>query len=256
MSRSAVTLTRPVAAFLKASIQKDHTVVGGLGLFLVAGIVISIIATWIFGEFAEVVVAGKTQAFDEAVLRWLGAHRTPLLDSAMLEITALGTGVVVMMIVSISALFLALTQHKYSALLLLVATFGGVVLNQVLKLFFDRPRPEVIVWGTHAASSSFPSGHAMSATIVYSTVAYLASRLHEHAWQRWLTLSIAGIVIILISVSRLYLGVHYPSDVLAGGIIGLGWAAFCMATLEAIQKFSKRSMPEIRKDEAPPPEEA
>ena len=96
----------------------------------------------------------------------------------------------------------------------------------------------------------------MSATIVYSTVAYLASRLHEHAWQRWLTLSIAGIVIILISVSRLYLGVHYPSDVLAGGIIGLGWAAFCMATLEAIQKFSKRSMPEIRKDEAPPPEEA
>jgi undecaprenyl-diphosphatase len=256
MSRSAVTLTRPVAAFLKASIQRAHTVIGGLGLFLVAGIVISIIATWVFGEFAEIVVAGKTQAFDETVLRWIGAHRTPLLDSAVVEITALGTGVVVMMIVSISALFLALTRHRYSALLLLVATFGGLILNQVLKIFFDRPRPDVIVWGTHAVSSSFPSGHAMSATIVYSTVAYLAARLHEHAWQRWITLSIAGVVIVLISGSRLYLGVHYPSDVLAGGIIGLGWAAFCMATLEAIQKFGKRSMPEIRKDEASPPQEA
>lgn len=256
MSRSAITHSRPVTAFLRASIQRAHTVIGGLGLFLVAGIVISVIATWVFGEFAEVVIAGKTQAFDEAVLRWMGAHRTPLLDSAMVEITALGTGMVVMMIVSISALFLALTRHRYSALLLLVATFGGLVLNLVLKLFFDRPRPEVIMWGTHAVSSSFPSGHAMSATIVYSTVAYLAARLHEHAWQRLVTLTVAGIVIILISVSRLYLGVHYPSDVLAGGIIGLAWAAFCMATLEAIQKFSKRSMPEITEDEEPPPQEA
>src|SRR5690349_15386625 len=116
MSRSAVTFTRPVAAFLRASIQRAHTVIGGLGLFLVAGIIISIIATWLFGEFAEVVVAGKTQAFDESVLRWIGAHRTPFLDSAALEITALGTGIVVMMIVSISALFLALTRHRYSAL--------------------------------------------------------------------------------------------------------------------------------------------
>lgn len=96
----------------------------------------------------------------------------------------------------------------------------------------------------------------MSATIVYSTVAYLAARLHAHAWQRWITLSIAGVVIVLISASRLYLGVHYPSDVVAGGIIGLGWAAFCMATLEAIQRFSKRSMPEIEKHEAAPPEDA
>jgi undecaprenyl-diphosphatase len=158
-----------------------------------------------------------------------------------------------MMIVGVSALFLSLTRHRYSALLLLVATAGGLALNMVLKLFFDRPRPNVIVWGTNAVSSSFPSGHAMSATIVYSTVAYLAARLARRRWQRWIVMSLAAIVILLISASRLYLGVHYPSDVLAGAVVGLAWAAFCMATLETIQKFSKRLAPEIQKDEKPAP---
>jgi undecaprenyl-diphosphatase len=183
----------------------------------------------------------------------MGAHHSKLLDGAMLEITALGTGTVVLMIVCISALFLALTKHRYSAILLLVATAGGIGLNLVLKIFFDRPRPHVIVWGTNAISSSFPSGHAMSATIVYSTVAYLAARLYKHAWQRWVTMLVAAIVIIMISASRLYLGVHYPSDVLAGAVVGLAWAAFCMATLEAIQKFAQRNSKETPPGEQPEP---
>lgn len=254
MTRHAIRHFKPVLSVLQASIEKAHTVIGGIGVFLVAGVAVCGFAAWVFGEIAETVMAGKTQAFDENVLRWLGAHHMKLLDGAMLEITALGTGMVVMMIVSISALFLALTRHRYSALLLIVATVGGLGLNLVLKLFFDRPRPQVFVWGTTAVSSSFPSGHAMSATIVYSTVAYLAARLQKHAWQRWLTLSLAAVVIILISLSRLYLGVHYPSDVLAGGAIGLAWAAFCMATLEAIQRFAERSMPGIQAQEKPAPE--
>ena len=77
----------------------------------------------------------------------------------------------------------------------------------------------------------------MSAAIVYSTVAYLAARLHRRKWARWLIMIAALILIVLISASRLYLGVHYPSDVIAGAAIGLAWAGFCMATLEAIQKF-------------------
>ncbi len=201
-------------------------------------------------------MAGKTQAFDVSVLRWMGAHHTPFLDGAMLEITALGTGTVVLMIMCISALFLGLTRHRYSALLLVVATAGGIGLNLVLKLFFDRPRPSVITWGTNAVSSSFPSGHAMSATIVYSTVAYLAARLFKRVWPRWVILVIATIVIAAISISRLYLGVHYPSDVVAGSIIGLSWAAFCMATLEAVQRFSQREAPEVQTSEKPAPEPA
>jgi len=233
--------------------SKTGTFLGGLGVYLITGVIIAAIATWAFGEVAEIVMGGRTQAFDESVLRWLGAHHTKLLDGAMVEITALGTGTVVIMIVAVAALFLFLTRHRYSALLLLIATFGGIALNLVLKLRFDRPRPHVFVWGTNAVSSSFPSGHAMSATIVYSTVAYLAARLYKRTWPRVVTMFIAAVVIVAISVSRLYLGVHYPSDVLAGAIIGLAWAAFCMATLEGIQKLSERNR-EIREQEEPAPE--
>lgn len=246
----------PVFHALQSLIGRGGTVLGALGIFLVAGVVVAAIGTFVFTEITEKVLAGSTQTFDDTVLRWIGAHHTKFLDSAMLEITALGTGAVVVVMVSIAALFLTLTRHKYSALLLLVATSGGGILGMILKLRFDRPRPHIFTWGTQALSSSFPSGHAMSATIVYATVAYLAARLEKHHWSRWLTMLFAAVVIVLICFSRLYLGVHYPSDVVAGVVIGLSWAAFCMATLEAIQRYSQRNHPEVTNDEAPPPEAA
>ncbi|HZK79071.1 MAG TPA: phosphatase PAP2 family protein [Gemmatimonadaceae bacterium] len=230
-----------VSGGLRRAIEKTGTVLGGLGAFLVAGVIVAAIATWVFGEFAETVMAGQTQSFDDAVLRWMAAHHTTFLDTAMLEITSLGTGVAVLMIVGVAALFLSLTHHRYSAALLLAATAGGNLLNLVLKVFFGRPRPHIFAWGTHALSSSFPSGHAMSAAIVYSTVAYLAARLQKRIWSRVLTLLVAAIVIVATSASRVYLGVHYPSDVVAGVIIGIGWAAFCMATLEGVQRFLRRN---------------
>lgn len=245
--------SQSVQHVLRSSIRKAGTVLGGIGVFLVGGIVVTAIAAWLFGEFAERVMSGRTQAVDESILRWISGYHSELIDKAALEVTALGTGTVVLMIVCVSGLFLGITRHRYSALLLLVATGGGLVLNTVLKLFFDRPRPSVFEWGTQAVSSSFPSGHAMSATIVYSTVAYLAARLSSRLWLRWLTMFVAAIIIALIALSRIYLGVHYPSDVLAGAIVGLAWAAFCMATLEAIQRFAQRSAPEIQRDEAPAP---
>lgn len=246
----------PLFQLLRRIVTRAGSTIGGLGAFLIAGIIIAVTGTILFGEFAEHVMRGSTQAFDDSVLKWMAGHHTPLIDALMLEVTALGTGIVVMTIVSIAALFLYLTSHKYSALLLLVATGGGLLLNMALKSFFDRPRPHVFEWGTHAYTSSFPSGHAMSAAIVYSTVAYLAARLHAYAWARWVTLLVAAIIIVMICLSRMYLGVHYPSDVIAGATIGLAWAAFCMATLEAIQRYSQRGAPEIQADEAPAPEPA
>jgi undecaprenyl-diphosphatase len=245
--------SEPVDQAFAALVDRVGSLLGALGIFIIAGAIIAGICTWIFSELAERVMSGGTQAFDEAVLRWAAAHHTPTLDAVMLEITTLGTGTVVLMIVCVAALFLTLTKHKYSALLLIVATSGGLLLDTWLKHWFGRPRPHVFVWGTQAFGSSFPSGHAMSATIAYSTVAYLAARLQRRLWARWLTMSIAMLLIFLICFSRVYLGVHYPSDVLAGVIIGLAWAAFCMATLEGIQRFSERHAPEVMKDEAPPP---
>ncbi|MFN2635570.1 MAG: phosphatase PAP2 family protein [Gemmatimonadaceae bacterium] len=240
-------------AALRASVGKADSLVGALGIFLIAGLVVAALGTAAFVELASHVRSGTTQAFDESVIRWMASHQSHRLDAVMIEITALGTGTVVMMIVAVASLFLVLTQHRYSAILLLASTFGGIVLDGVLKLGFHRPRPTIFIPAVNTVSSSFPSGHAMSAAIVYGTVAYLAARLHKRIWARWILMTAALVVIALICFSRLYLGVHYPSDVLAGVSIGFAWAAFCMATLEAIQKFGLRRDPRILRDEQPPP---
>jgi undecaprenyl-diphosphatase len=224
------------------------------GIFLLAGALVALGGLYGFLRFASHVSSGSTQAFDDRVLEWLAAHRTPVLDRIMLEITFLGTGTVVLMAVAISAMFLWLSNHKYSALLLLVATTGGILLNNLLKVGFSRPRPQVVEWGTTVVSSSFPSGHAMSAAVVYATVAYLAGRLQRRHRHRVITMALAGLLILLISISRLYLGVHYPSDVIAGVIIGLAWAGFCMATLEAIQVYGRTRAPRLREHEEPAPQ--
>ena len=232
-----------------------RSVYTAVGIFLVAGVLVAIAGTIGFAKLAEVVREGYTQQFDTAVLRWIGEHHSPLLTKIMTEITPLGTGVVVLTVVGITTAFLWRTEHKHSARMLLAATAGNILLNNGLKLLFDRERPNVFEWGTHAASSSFPSGHAMSATVVYGTVAYLLARLQKHAWARALTLLYAIVMIALICLTRLYLGVHYPSDVLGGIVVGLAWSGFCMATLEASLALARRRAPASVVEEAPAPVE-
>jgi len=227
-----------------------------VGIFLVVGVVIAIAGTLAFAELGETVRSGGTQAFDVAVLQWLGAHHTKLLTAAAVELTYLGTGTVVLMIVGVAALFLWHTEHKHSARLLLAAVAGNILLNGALKLVFHRPRPSVFEWQTVAVSSSFPSGHAMSATVCYGTVAYLVVRLQKHHWSRVLTSVGAVVLILLICGTRLYLGVHYPSDVLAGILVGLAWASFCMATLEASLAIARRRAPREVVEERRAPTEA
>jgi undecaprenyl-diphosphatase len=222
-----------------------------VGIFITAGALLAIAGTWGFAALALHVRSGATQAFDEAILRWVGAHQLPWAHVAMLQVTALGTGVVVMMVVAVAALFLWLTRHKHSAVLLLVTTGVGILLNSILKDVFHRDRPSVFSSGVEVFSSSFPSGHSMSAAVVYGTVAYLAARLQKHRWSRITTAVVAFVLILLIASSRIYLGVHYPSDTLAGMTIGFAWAAFCMATLEAIQLIALRRAPQALADEEP-----
>ena len=236
--------------FIGRHVQNVYAVVG---IFIVFGTTLALVATWIFMTLAGEVREGETQAFDVAVLRFMEQHQTPFLDNAAIEITFLGTGVIVMMLVAVSGLFLWLTKHKHSALLLMVSTAGAILLNGLLKAGFDRPRPQVFEWGQHTVSSSFPSGHAMSAATVYMTVAYLAARLQRRHISRVLTLIAATIVVVLIAVSRLYLGVHYPTDVAAGVVIGIAWAALCMAMLEATLLYGRRRSATMRAAEAPTP---
>ena len=251
----------PLADLTFAAWRHASRLVGGvrktLGLVLLTGAVLAVSGVWAFTRVAENVREGATSAVDEAALRWVGAHRitVPWMEHAMVEITALGTAVVVLAVVGISALFLFLTHHRYSAGLLLVSTGGGIVLNSLLKLGFQRPRPDVIEWGTHAMSSSFPSGHAMSAAIAYGTVGWLAARLAPGRRSRLAILLVAALLVVLISLSRIWLGVHYPSDVLAGFLVGIAWAGFCMVCLEAMVIYARRRAPAVLEDERPPEEE-
>ena len=233
--------------------RRVNDVYAVVGIFILLGSAVAAGGIWVFVRLASEVSEGETQGFDVAVLRYIEAHQTPFLDGAAIEITFLGTGLIVLMLVCVSGMFLWLTKHKHSALLLMVATVGGILLNGLLKMGFDRPRPQVFAWGQHTVSSSFPSGHAMSAATVYMTIAYLAARLQRRRLSRVLTLVAALVIITLIAVSRLYLGVHYPTDVAAGVLMGLAWAAFCMAMLEATLLYGRRRSAGMREAEAPTP---
>lgn len=208
---------------------------------MIAGLVVAILGGLLFAWLAERVGSGGTLGFDDAVLTWMGAHQVHWVQRGVLEITALGEGSVVIVITLALALILAVDRHRLAAFLLIVAAYGGLILNAALKHIFNRPRPHIFVWGTTVASTSFPSAHAMNAAILYLTVAFIISRLELRWWARVLTLLAAVVIVALICLSRLYLGVHYPTDVIGGLIIGVAWVGFCVSGVELLQsQFADR----------------
>lgn len=213
---------------------------GAVAAFLTLGFVVGISAASIFLIFAAIVTGGVTQAFDERTLAWLATHRTPFLNEAALEVTSLGNGFTLAVLILAVSVFLWQTQHRWSVYLLLIAYVGGQILNRVLKNWFDRPRPSIVEHVDPVHSMSFPSGHAMISLIVYGSIAYLVARLEPTPGLRRTTWALATILILGIGVSRMYLGVHYPSDVIAGFIAGLAWLAFVAAAFTAIRFFASR----------------
>jgi undecaprenyl-diphosphatase len=212
-----------------------------VGLFLTIGLVLAVGAAILFAFVAALVAGGATARFDQAVLLWFSRQSGPRMDALALEITALGAGSVTTVVLVVASLFLWQTRHRYSAALLWIAVAGGWVLNAALKAGFDRPRPDLFEWRVpYAGMSSYPSGHAMTAMVLYATLAYLIIRLEPTRALRRLTLVVFGTVIALVGVSRLYLGVHYPSDVIGGFLVGFGWATFCALGIEAIRYFRDR----------------
>ena len=190
-------------------------------------------------------------------MHWVGAHQTPGVQAVMLEITALGTGTVVGMIVLIAGMFLWLNHHRHSAILLIAATLGGLVLDNLLKIGFNRPRPQIFEWGTHAASSSFPSGHAMSSVIVYGTVAYLAARLQRNVASRVLTFAFAAVIIVADlgepRLPRRALPVGYPRRTAHRPRRGRDSAWRCSRPRSCTRKCNA---PQMLVDERPPPQGA
>ena len=209
--------------------------------FLSLGIIFGIAGVVLFAQLAEVVMEGATQSLDEYGLRWINSHQSETLDHVMMEITSLGNFAVLLVMLLVVSAFLWLSKHKLSVVLMLLAVGGGYLANNVLKLFFDRDRPSVFEPVADVMTSSFPSGHAMVSTIAYLSVAYLVGRLEPTKAMRRITWALAVVIIILVAISRMYLGVHYPSDVIGGIIAGVAWLGFVVAGMHAVQFFSKRT---------------
>ena len=179
------------------------------------------------------VMEGDTRTMDVAVLTDL-RHATdgnigwrPELRAIMLDLTALGDEATLVLIVAAVVGFLALSGKRRSAVLLAAATLSGVLVTTAIKIWFDRPRPDVVVHLTSFGGASFPSGHAMNSAVAYLTMAGLVARVTPILRLRVYILCCAVTLTFVIGVSRLYLGVHWPTDVLAGWAAGAGWAMLC-----------------------------
>jgi undecaprenyl-diphosphatase len=242
-------LRTPLFRLLRLIGRNVHGFYSAVGIFLSLGLALVTGAAAVFALLATLMVRGQTQAFDDAILRFMGNIGAPWLDSMVLEVTALGARAVVYMVVLVASAFLWQSRHHYSAALLWVAVLGSGLINTVLKISFNRPRPDVFPWRTqHVGLASFPSGHAMTSIVVYGTLAFLIARLAPTPLLKRLTWALAALVIVLVGLSRLYLGVHYPSDVLAGFVIGGAWAVTCALGMEAVRYFRTRR-PEVETEE-------
>jgi undecaprenyl-diphosphatase len=229
-----------------------------IGALLVAGLIVSAGSLFVFAGVALLMAAGATQRMDESILLWMYGHSTPVLDSWALKLTSLGSSAPALMIALTASAFLWIGRHRWTLAVLWTAVLGSAVLSTTLKAAFDRPRP--MLWDRmHAGEASFPSGHAMSAVVIYGTLAYLVARLESGRGLRILTYGIAATAIVIIGVTRMYLGVHYPSDVIAGYAVALGWASFCALSIEVINQLRARRRAEgidERGEPLPPREES
>jgi len=206
-------------------------------------LLIIISSTWIFFIIANAVSSGTTQQLDVNIVKYFrnaGNPAVPIgpywLPDVMRDITSLGGGTVIALITLI-VIFYLLLQKKYAELLLiLAAVLGGTVIGLGLKEIFGRERPDLIYRLTDARSLSFPSGHSMMSTVIYLSLAALLSRIQHERKVRIYIISIALFLALIIGFSRVYLGVHYPTDVLGGWTIGLGWASLCWFVAKYLQR--------------------
>jgi undecaprenyl-diphosphatase len=206
-----------------------------------------------FIALADEILEQETQGFDEAVVRAMRRADDPSLPigprwlrGAALDLTALG-GVTVLTLVTLAVCgFLALVRHFRSMLLVLVSTVGGAVLNFALKAFFSRPRPAVVPHLAEVSSASFPSGHAMLSAIVYLTLGVLLAQLSESRWLKVYVLGVAVLLTFLVGLTRVFLGVHYLTDVLGGWMAGLAWALLTVLLVRAARRRSPALREEMR----------
>ena len=212
---------------------------------------------FVFVTLAGEVTDGDTQAFDTKILRALRSPADPAnpigpawLEDSMIDLTAIGGPTVLGLTVVIVAGFLVLQTRYRTALVVAITSFSAELLSNVMKHTFNRPRPSVVPHLREVFSSSFPSGHAMESAIVYLTLGAILMRAAESRITKIYIFATAVLLTSLVGISRVYLGVHYPSDVVAGWCAGLAWALFCWAAAAWLQRRGRLRGPDPARDDA------
>jgi undecaprenyl-diphosphatase len=208
-----------------------------IALILIGG------ALWGFAELADEIAEGETHSFDRSVLLFFREETQPQitigppeLTYVARDITALG-GATALVMLTLAAIGYLLMRRKFAAsIFVLVSVVGGTALSSVLKLFFDRARPDVVPHLMEATSASFPSGHSMLALVVYLTLGAVLAEVESERRFKIYILGWAVLLSLLVGWSRVFLGVHWPTDVLGGWCLGAAWALICATAALWLQR--------------------
>ena len=203
-----------------------------------------------FGTIAQNVVKGTWYAFDRRIILALRDPANPSapigpawVQEAARDLTSLGS-IIVLAIITLSVSGYLFLARKYAAAwLMIVAVFGGIVLNDLLKSAFARPRPDILYQAARVFTSSFPSGHAELSAITYLTAAALLAESQNSFKIGLYFIAVSALLTILIGVSRVYLGVHYPTDILGGWCIGAAWALACWVLMTWLRRKVRINLP-------------
>lgn len=200
----------------------------------ITGLVSCLLIIYVLAQLSEEVLEKEAFAFDKTILLWIHSFANPTLDRIMLFITSLGDPNTVVVIATISLALLLWRRYYQEAKTFAIDCIGGVVLSYGLKLVFGKTRPDLWQSPITETSYSYPSGHALGSTILYGFLAYIvATRYPQFSW---LIYTLAGLLIFAVGLSRLYLGVHWPTDIIGGYCIGFLWVMFCITMLK-LQKM-------------------
>lgn len=189
---------------------------------IVVGLIVCLVSLKIFREIEERVFRESMIYLDEMISWFVYSFRNPILTEVMKFITFLGSGYWLGTVAVLTISYLGYKNHKRTALLFGLSLVACVGLNMGLKHFIDRPRPNLSPM-IYERTTSFPSGHAMNSFVFYFTLAYFAYHFSKNQYVLSKYLAIAIVIVGLVGLSRVYLGVHYPSDVAAGYFAGFAW---------------------------------
>lgn len=200
---------------------------------------------FVFVQIAEEVQEGDTTRWDTAVfLAIADADVGGELDEVGRDLTALGGFAIVGLAILGVTGFLLIERKFAAAILAVVSTLTGLGISMLLKSGFNRPRPDLVEHGSHVVTASFPSGHSMLSATVYLTLGLLVARFSKKSTAKVFAVAFAVLLTALVGLSRVFLGVHWPTDVLAGWAGGATWAVLCYIIAGELQQRGQVEKPE------------